>query len=804
MGVKFAKLSLILIGLTMISVLIVGIVFFSYVHQYVETSIDESIFYMVGSDSASKFYYYTENSEGEAVAVELTEEALYGEYRSIYVDYSQIPEHMINAFVSIEDKRFYSHNGVDWKRTVSAALNYIFPFRDSYGGSTITQQLIKNVTDRDDYSFQRKLQEIFWALDLETKMNKEEILGLYLNIINLSQGCYGIGAAADYYFSKNVSDLTLNECACIAAITNNPSYYDPVRNPEHNTDRKNLILKEMYVQGYISEEEYLKCVGEQIVLNLKDEGKKQKVRSWYTDMVIEDIISDLMEQKGYSRAMASLIIYTGGLQIYTTMDPEIQTILENYYRDTSNFYMGESEVTPQSSMIIIDPESGDVLGVVGAIGEKKGNRLQNFATQTVRPAGSVIKPLSVYAPALDQGLIQWSSVYDDVPVSFSQNSNGEYVAWPKNSDGDYRGLINVNYALEKSINTVTVKILQQLGVERSFDFLYDQLQIKSLIRQGTDQNGISITDCDLASLGLGQMNYGVSVREITAAYSIFPNQGVYNQYRSYYKVTDYAGSILLENPYRGEAAIDEGSASVMNLMLQNVVENGTAKTITLKNQMDCAGKTGTTQNNYDRWYVGYTPYYIGGVWYGYEYPKSLSGSNQCLKIWDEIMSEVHKTKLNKINEEELKHFEISDDVVTAEYCKDSGLCITNACLHDPRGDRREIGYFMRGEEPTGYCSVHVPVAYDRVEGGVCLSGSCPHLNIDYIGLICVERSFPTQIYVTDAQYVWRDLPDGGRIELSPSLPFFSKILDEKEYCGISKTEIQFNRACRRHLTYSRN
>ena len=160
--------------------------------------------------------------------------------------------------------------------------------------------------------------------------------------------------------------------------------------------------------------------------------------------------------------------------------------------------------------------------------------------------------------------------------------------------------------------------------------------------------------------------------------------------------------------------------------------------------------------------------------------------------------------LNKINEEELKHFEISDDVVTAEYCKDSGLCITNACLHDPRGDRREIGYFMRGEEPTGYCSVHVPVAYDRVEGGVCLSGSCPHLNIDYIGLICVERSFPTQIYVTDAQYVWRDLPDGGRIELSPSLPFFSKILDEKEYCGISKTEIQFNRACRRHLTYSRN
>ncbi len=804
MKVKLLKISLILIGLTMITVLIAGLSFFGYVNRYIETSIDESIFFMVGSDSASKFYYYTEDQEGNEIAVELTDEALYGEYRSIYVDYAQIPEHMIHAFVSIEDKRFYSHHGVDWKRTVSAGLNYLFQFRDSYGGSTITQQLIKNVTDRDDYSFQRKLQEIFWALDLETKMNKEEILGLYLNIINLSQGCYGIGAAADYYFSKSVSDLTLNECACIAAITNNPSYYDPVRNPEHNTQRKNLILSEMHAQGYISEEEYLECVEGQIVLNLRDEGKKQTVRSWYTDMVIEDIISDLMEQKGYSRAMASLMIYTGGLQIYTAMDPEIQAILERYYHDTSNFYAGEAEVTPQSSMIVMDPQNGDILGVVGAIGEKKGNRLQNFATQTVRPAGSVIKPLSVYAPALDTGVIQWSSVYDDVPVSFSQNSNGEYVAWPKNSDGEYRGLINVNYALEKSINTVTVKILQELGVEQSFDFLYDRLQMKSLIRQGTDQNGISITDCDLAALGLGQMNYGVSVREVTAAYSIFTNQGVYNQWRSYYKVTDFAGSILLENPYRGEAVIKEENASIMSLMLQNVVKKGTAKSITLKSEIDCAGKTGTTQSNYDRWYVGYTPYYVGGVWYGYEYPKSLSGSNQCLKIWDEIMSEIHKTKLGAVDKKEIKHFEISDEVVSAEYCKDSGFCMTNACLHDPRGERREVGYFPRGEEPTGYCSVHVPVAYDSEEGGVCVSGSCPHMNVEYIGLICVERSFPVQIYVTDAQYVWRELPEGTRVELSSSLAFFSNVLGEKEYCGISKTELQFNRACRRHLTYSRN
>ena len=799
---KLLKVLLILLFLMLILVLSAGIAFFCYVERNVETSIDASIFSMVGSDSASKFYYYTEDERGRSVAVEVSGEDLYGEYRSIYVDYSGIPEDMLHAFVSIEDKRFYSHKGVDWRRTVSAGLNYIFGFRDSYGGSTITQQLIKNVTDRDDYSFERKLQEIFWALDLETKMNKEEILGLYLNIINLSQGCYGIGAAADYYFSKDVSELTLNECACIAAITNNPSYYDPVRNPENNTKRRLLILKEMYHQGYITQSEYEKCASEEIVLNLKDGGEKQKIRSWYTDMVIEDVISDLTEQKGYSRSMASLIIYTGGLQIYTAMDPKVQSIMEEYYADPSNFFEGGGEVTPQSSMIVIDPNNGDILGVVGAIGEKTGNRLQNFATQTVRPAGSVIKPLSVYAPALDSDLINWASVYDDVPVSFSQQSNGDYTAWPKNSDGEYRGLINVNTALEKSINTVPIRILEELGVENSFNFLYNKLKIQSLILQGTDKNGNRITDCDLAALALGQMNYGVSVREITAAYSIFPNQGVYNQSRSYYKVTDYAGSILLENSYQGEVVIQEETASIMNLMLENVVRNGTAKSIDLKNQIDCAGKTGTTQNNYDRWYIGYTPYYIGGVWYGYEYPQALSGANQCLTIWDDIMTEIHQTRVDLKDKDDLKQFEVHANVTTAEYCKDSGKIITNACLHDPRGDRREVGYFSIGEEPTDYCSIHVPVAYDREEGGIVVSDSCPHLNVEYIGLICVERCFPTQIYVSDAQFVWRNLPNDVRVELSPSLPFFAKMLLPNEYCGISKSQTQFNRACRRHLMYS--
>lgn len=800
----------ILIGLLVFGIvfcLIIALLFAVYVNKKIEKNIDETLFGMVGSDSETVLYYYDRNDDsGEMTAIELTDE-VYGGYRCIYVEYDELPQHLIDAFVSIEDKRFFSHKGVDWKRTLSAGVNYFLKFSDSYGGSTITQQLIKNVTDRDDYSFQRKLQEIFWAMDLETKMDKQEILGLYLNIINLSQGCYGVQAASEYYFSKDVSELTLNECACIAAITNSPSFYDPLRNPENNKQRKNLILREMYEQGYISYEEMTENINRDVVLSVDENRKSTSIHSWYVDMVIEDVVKDLTERKGYSRTMANLMIYTGGLKIYTAMDFEIQEILEAYYADSSHFYSSSNGETPQSSMIVIDPYNGDILGVAGAIGGKNANRLQNFATQTLRPAGSVIKPLSVYAPALERGLITWSSVYDDVPVNFgsynldeSKGAIVEPVAWPKNASGAYRGLTNINYAIEHSINTVVVRVLEELSVEESFRFLYDDLQIKSLIEEGYTSSGDYITDKDIASLALGQMNYGVTVKEVTAAYSIFANQGVFNQPRSYYKVTDGTGSIILENEYAGTAVISEENASVMTLMLQNVVKNGTAQEITLQAEISCAGKTGTTQNNYDRWYIGYTPYAIGGVWYGYEYPKALSGSNQCLTIWDDVMQLIHERK-NYGESENERALTNTASLVQAEYCADSGKLITEACLRDPRGNRTETGYFVSGTQPTEYCSRHVPVAYDSEHGGIAFSDGCPDQSISYVGLIHVERSFPIQIYVTDAQYVWRDI--GAQIlpETSPSLAFFNNLLKENEFCGISKTQKQYNRFCSTHFNY---
>lgn len=803
----FVKILTVFLLILTVTGTVVGLVFAVYIDKNIEKSIDETLFSVVGAEAQTKLYYYdfTDRANRIGEAVELKEEALYGGYRCEYVEYSKVPEDLVNAFVSIEDKRFYNHSGVDWKRTLSAGVNYFLKFSDSYGGSTITQQLIKNVTQKDDYSFQRKIQEILWALDLETKMTKDEIMGMYLNIINLSQRCYGVQAASKYYFSKDVSELTLNECVCIAAITNSPSYYDPIRNPENNTYRRNLILEQMYEQGYISESEYNECYGLPIVLNVNENTVAGKVNSWYTDMVVEDVINDLVEVCGYSREMANLMIYTGGLKIYTAMDIDIQKTMEDYYSDTSNFYLQSNGENPQSSMIVIDSVTGDILGVAGGVGEKTGNRVQNFATQTLRPAGSVIKPLSVYAPALDKDIITWSSVYDDVPVNFGKYNTDinkgaivEPKAWPKNSSGTYRGLTNINYAVEHSINTVVVKALYDLGLDSSFDVLKNKLHMESLIELEQLDDGSVITDKDYAALALGQFNYGVTVREITAAYSPLANSGIYNEPRSYLSVADSNGNEILNKDYKGEIVFSEDTAALMTMMLQNVIKKGTATAITLDESVDCAGKTGTTQNNYDRWFIGYTPDYICGTWYGYEYPKAITvSSNPCIKFWDEVMSELYAECKN--GGDNLK-FSNTHGIVEAEYCMDSGKLMSEACKKDPRGDRSEIGYFKKGTEPTTLCNCHVSVAYDFVHGGVA-SEDCSSENVEYVGLINVTRVFPIQIYVTDAQYVWRDISKDTLPSTSVELPFFANLLGEGEYSGISKVSEQYNRYCRADFNY---
>lgn len=775
------------------TVFMVGVGVALYLATNYESKIDIDIFAKASRGGATKIYYYEmsdrQNCIGEAI--ELTDEQLSGAGNCIYVDYCAVPQDLIDAFVAIEDKRFWEHDGVDWLRTARAVLNYLKKDEDSFGGSTITQQLVKNITGEREYSKERKIQEIIWAQDLETKLSKNEIIELYMNVINLSHGCIGVQAAANTYFSKDVSELTLIECAAIAAITNNPYYYDPITHPENNAQRRDVILTQMLDQGYIDEDEYLYAYNMPLVLDMSQYNTKDNVNSWYTDMVIEDVISDLCQQYDYTPSAAAMLVYSGGLRIYTAMDIDVQRVLEEYYADVMNFPTEEGKSDFQSSMIIIDPYTGDILGVAGAIGEKNANRIQNYATQTKRPSGSVIKPLSVYAPALDSGLITSASVYDDVPVEFKLK-NGEYVLWPQNSPAKYRGLTSVTEAIRDSVNTVAVKILEEVGVDESFDFLYKKLNMQSLISKVVLDDGTVVTDKGVASLALGQQNYGVTVREITGAYSIFANDGIYNSMRSYYKVTDSQGNILLNCKRSEERVISSATADIMTLMLENVVSSGTAKEITLDEEIAVAGKTGTTQDNCDKWFIGYTPYFIGGAWCGYEYPESMDGidGNPCIKAWDDVMTILHE-KFDYTSD----NFEIGEEIIKVRCCRDSGKLLTAACRIDARGNRGVWRYFESGTEPDEYCDCHVTVEYNKVDGGVACD-DCSVDNIEKVGMITVVRDFPVQVYVDDAQYVWRKISMTVSMSHDASLPFFSNMIKKGRYCGISRGITQFNSGCR--------
>ena len=724
-------------------------------------------------------YRFDDRAAREGEAVDITEEVFF-QKRSVYTSLEEMPKDLINAFVAIEDKRFWEHEGVDWYRTMAAGLNYLFGFSKRFGASTITQQLVKNVTGNTQTTLRRKLQEILYAKNLEKKLEKQEILELYLNVIHFSDRCDGVGEAAWHYFSKEPQDLTLAEAAAIAAITNNPTYYNPIRNPQNNAYRRGLILSAMLEQGYITQKEYDTAIAEPLILCVKEVPQDQS-NSWYVDMVIEDVINGLMEKHGMTRTAASKYLYGGGLRIYTAMDGQIQGIVEDYYENAVRVPSNENGISAQSALIVIDAKTGDILGVAGAVGKKQGNRLQNFATQTLRPPGSTIKPLSVYAPALEKGLINWASVYDDVPVNFGGSSN---APWPKNATGVYRGLTNISYAVAHSTNTVAVRVLEELGLQDSYRFAKEKFHLEHLI---SDERG---NDCDIAALALGQLNYGVTLRELTTAYTAFADGGNYHSYRSYYRVLDAEGRILLSNADESEQILSKENAAIMTKLLQEVVHRGTSSSITLEKQTECAGKTGTTHNDFDRWFIGFTPEIICGVWCGYEYPEPLIGKNLCTSIWDSVMGMIFSAGSYQTR------FEVPETVIQASYCRDSGKLMSDACVCDPRGDRSEIGYFLKGTEPLDACDCHILCDYDTVHGGVS-HGSCPEHCLEKVGLIQVNRSFPIQILVTDAQFVYCGDPKELPINEDPAQPYFAS--SPNSFCGVSHGNKQFNRSCSVHL-----
>ncbi len=828
-------LTILLIGL--ITGIIVGTAFAIYINNYLDLTIDPSLLKHSGSGTTTTRFYVMEFETEEdrinriGTPVEWEEERVSGSVNSIWVTYDQFPKYLVDAFIAIEDHRFETHNGVDWITTAKAVFNY-FTGNSVAGGSTITQQLIKNLTGEDDVTIQRKVQEIFRALNLEKELSKEEILEMYLNIVNLGNGAQGVQAAANLYFNKDVSDLNLVQCAALASIVKSPSAYEPLYHEEDriledgstrdgNRSRRNDVIYRMQELGWISEAEaeraYIADLGITYFDNTDEftQAEGYHIYSWYIEAVIDQLTEHFMEEFGWSKSYAGKHVLSSGYKVYLPIDMDIQNTLEEVYMKNDDEYFpkaGNSLLQPQSAMVVMDPYTGDVLGLVGARGEKTGSRVLSHATASQRPPGSSIKPITVYAPALEEGIITYASVYDDTPLYFDDESKpGDeepvYDPYPHNLPDTYHGLTTVNRAIEVSKNTVAMKVLEDLTLDRAFDFAKNKLHINSLVDSYTRQNGTVLTDKALAALGLGQLSFGLTVMEITAAYCIFQNDGVYNTPNLYLYVTDSNDRMVLENEDDPEIVISPETASIMTKMLNNVVNNGTATSITLRSKVDVAGKTGTTTADFDRYFVGYTPYYVAGVWTGYEMNQTLSAfkANPSVAIWDLVMTMLHTEHLDKASagEEELKTFDTAPGVVEATFCLDSGLMCSEACSLDPRGSRMATGYFTRETTPSEYCDTHVVVMRDS-STGLIASDECPTDSLVRTALIRVEdRDFPDEIYVADAQYVYRDLPANVMPCEWSGLPFFYNALGEGHYCGTSYATTANNGYCNIHCDYSK-
>ncbi|MBQ3109797.1 MAG: PBP1A family penicillin-binding protein [Clostridia bacterium] len=634
-------------------------------------------------------FIYTVDDEGNAHQLEV----LYDEENRVWADLEEIPERLQQAFIAIEDERFEKHNGFDMKRTFGAAMSYIQKKisgsgDSSYGGSTITQQLIKNITGDDDYSIDRKIQEIYRAYVLEQDLTKDEILELYLNTIYLSQQCNGVKSAAKIYFNKNLDELSLAECATIAGITQFPTKYDPKRNPENNKGRRNVILNKMCELGYITEAERDAAKAEMVVtVDASETDAYISTTTYYSDALIEQLLNDLVAEKGVTKAVAEKMLYSGGLKIYAAMDMDIQAIMDEYYLDDSNFPKTNREVPVQSAMVIIDPTTGYVSGVVGGRGPKDSSRTLNRATQSLRQPGSSIKPIAIYAPSVEYGNVVPNTIVTDAPLKIG--------SWaPRNDDRGFRGNITVAAALAGSRNVPAVRILQNLGLTRSFNFLTKNYHISSLVDFRETESGRTFTDKAYAAIGLGGLTDGVSVLEMAAAYVPFVSKGYYYRPSFYTKVLDSKGNIVLDRTPDPQPAISETTAVTMTQMLRGVVTGGTGTSARLS-KMPAAGKTGTTSNNHDRWFVGYTPYYVGAVWYGYDIPASLRGisGNPSARVWKGVMEKVHA---------DLEYRDFNKLDTTRHYlvCADSGLLINSACENFAFGD------YTKDQAPKARCDIH--------------------------------------------------------------------------------------------------
>ena len=792
----FFKAALTVALITVLTALFCIMSFAVYAATAPDLEIDEFKALAKAQDRTTKLYYVENVTENGYVLKELESEALFSEQNREWIKYEQLPKNLINAFVAIEDHRFFEHKGIDTKRTAGAIVGFITG-KTSYGGSTLDQQLIKNITGEDNYSVSRKVKEMIRAVRLDRALTKEEILELYLNTIYLSENSYGVGTAAETYFEKEVDELTLTECAAIACIPQSPTKWDPRANPENNKQRRMTVLLRMKELGFISEDECQKASDEELVLsNDRTRNREnEQIHSWYTESVIDEAVGLLVKNKvAKNEQTARKLLYTGGLNIVTAQNPKMQKAVEEYFACESNFYRSGLLIHPECSMVVIDPKTGGVLALAGATGEKSANRTLNYATATRRSPGSSIKPVSVYAPALDKGYITYGSVIDDTPYKFVSNGYGGMRGWPQNYPQGYRGLTTVRDAIARSVNTVAVKVLDKLTPEYSFELLESRMKISSLVSSSAS-NGSVYTDIAPSPLALGQLTRGVTVKEMTACYTSLAGGGVFNEGKTVLKILDADGEVLVDNSGKGDRIFTEQSAAIMTKLLMGVTNSGTASKMKLKNRIECAGKTGTTNSDCDRWFIGYTPELLAGVWFGFPTPKSLDGypalPSPALKTFDEVIGMLSTEEY--LGHAPITRFPETEGIVTAKYCKDSGKLVSSACLCDPRGSRIETGYFTKETVPKEYCQTHRLVLYDTVGGGIA-GPDCPRERCRYVGLLNVSRSFPYDTVIADSQYTYQYLSGGVPPCLDSSKPYFYYNPGAAS-SGRSAVSVPFNRYC---------
>ena len=662
----------------------------------------------------------------------------------IWTDLEDIPKYLQKAAIAIEDKRFEKHHGVDWKGTTRAIVYTLFG-KNVQGGSTITQQLVKNVTGDNEVTVKRKITEIYRALELEKRYEKDEILEAYLNEVFFGQSCYGVVTASRMYFNKDVSDLTLAECASLMGITNNPSMYDPTLSSwtrENNRERQLTILGAMLEQGKISQEEYDEAKAEDIVfsngftISGKYVGSDDTVTdqepeepptddtespedeeeptikgrySWFTEAMIGDVADALVEKYGITDKVrdngttytayeqAWDMVHGKGYKIYTTQNPKYQKIAEDvcynldnipYTSSYTNSAGEQVEDQLQIALTVVDPTNGYVVAMIGGAGEKQADRVWNWAVNA-RQCGSAIKPLSTYAPALDDGTINGASVIDDYPMLL----NGD--VWPRNDNWRYQGLMPLHLALRQSLNTCAVRTNLAYGVDRSYEFLVNKLGFENLTYTDSQQVG---------NMALGGFEKGVTTEEMAAGFATFVNEGVYTKPRTFVRVEDANGNVILENEAKSTVAMKNTTAALMNSLLQEASLQGTGYQAQFPG-MHIAGKTGSTNSNKDRYFAGYTPYYSCAVWAGYEHNQRIVASgNPCAVIFQKVMKAIHEDLPDK-------DFFSCAGLTSVAVCADSGMLASENCALDVRGSRVYTALVAADNAPTSVCTMHTAPSY---------------------------------------------------------------------------------------------